>query len=250
VDPRDVIWLGGATGSGKTSISRILAYRHDLQLYNVDHRTFDHENRLGPRERDWTLPAGELVDVFVAYSHERWPLVVADLEALAATPAVIAEGPHLLPELVPTGAQAVFLVPSEQRIRATREERGSRPNISDRDVLLAAYIRGEAEKRGFAVVPVDRPLAEMVERVDALFTLDSLPREIDRPTVRRFENDVLARQVRLYRDSGEAPAGDWPLPFACECDEAGCADIVELTLADYERISAAGDRSPLRRSRS
>jgi hypothetical protein len=90
----------------------------------------------------------------------------------------------------------------------------------------------------------------MVERVDAIFTLDSLPREIDRPAVRRFENDVLARQVRLYRDSGEAPAGDWPLPFACECDEAGCADIVELTLADYERISAAGDRSPLRRSRS
>lgn len=249
MEQRDVFFLGGAPGSGKTSISRALAYRHDLQLYNLDHRTWEHEVKLPPRPpRDWSLPAAELADGFIAYSHERWSLVLADLAALPPSPGAIAEGPHLLPELVPEGAHALFLVPTDERVRTTREERGSRPNIADRDVLLAQQFRVGAEERGFPVLPVDRPLVEMIELVEA--RLPALPRAVDRPAIRRFENDVLARQVRLYRESGEAPAGDWPLPFACECDEAGCAETVELTLAEYDAVSASGDRSPLRRSRS
>jgi hypothetical protein len=249
VELADVFFLGGAPGSGKTSISRALAYRHDLQLYNLDHRTWEHEHKLPPRPpRDWSLPAAELADVFVAYSHERWPLVLADLAELPPSAGAIAEGPHFLPELVPEGAHALFLVPTDERVRATREERGSRANLADRDVLLAQRFRVSAEERGFPVLPVDRPLAEMIELVDA--RVPSLPRAVDRPAIRRFENDVLARQVRLYRASGEAPAGDWALPFACECDEAGCSAIVELTLAEYDAVSASGDRSTLRRPRS
>jgi predicted GTPase len=40
VDLANVVWLGGATGSGKSSIARELARRHDLQLCNIDHRTW------------------------------------------------------------------------------------------------------------------------------------------------------------------------------------------------------------------
>jgi hypothetical protein len=232
VDLAHVLFIGGATGSGKTSISRALAYRWDVQLYNVDHRTWDHVERLSSPPPDWTRSPAELVDDFVAASRRRWPLVLEDLAALPDSPAAIAEGPFLLPELVPDGAQAVFLVPAEERIRATRAERGSLPVVADRDVLLAALIHAEAP----APIDVDRPLAEMIDVVAARFALDGLPRNVDRPAIRRLENDVLARQARLWPEYG-----GWPLPFACECDTPGCAETVEVGLRDYE----ARDDSPL-----
>jgi hypothetical protein len=70
----------------------------------------------------------------------------------------------------------------------------------------------------------------------------------DLSAVRRFENDVLANQVRLYRESlGTMKRDDKSLRFACECGAPGCSDEIELSLAEYEALSAAGDRSPLRR---
>jgi hypothetical protein len=232
VDLGQVLFIGGGPGAGKTSISRALAYRWDLQLYNVDHRTYEHANRLGRPPPDWSRSPAELVEDFVEASHRRWPLVLEDLAALPESPAVIAEGPFFLPELVPAESQSVFLVPSAAQIRGVRAERGSRPVVADRDVLLAARIPG---------LPVDRPLPEMIELVASLFSLDGLPRAADRPAIRRFENDVLARQVWLWKESGTAPEGDWPLPFSCECDTPGCAEHVELTLAQYaERVSDTG----------
>jgi hypothetical protein len=241
MDLAHVLFIGGGPGAGKTSIARALAYRFDLQLYCIDLRTYDHVERAGGHTADWTRTPAELVDDFVRYSHERWPLVLEDLAALPDSPAAIAEGPFFLPELIPAGSQAVFLAPSEAQIRRTRAERGSLPVITDRDVLLAQRIPG---------LPVDRPLAEMTELVASRFSLDGLPRTIDRPAVRRFENDVLARQVTLWKASGDAPDGDWELPFACECDTPGCAEVVELTLGDYAAASAAADRSRLRAPRS
>jgi hypothetical protein len=250
VDLSDVFWICGGPGSGKTSVSRALAYRHDLQLYNLDHRTYVHHGKLGDPEIRWDLPPQELADRFCAYACRRFPLVLEDLAGLPPSPGAIAEGPHLLPELVPDGAAAVFLVPTEERIRATRTERGSKPVVADRDVLLAARIREQAELRGLTVLAVDRPLAAMIDAVEELLPLAALPRDGDRSAIRQCENDVLARQVRLYRASGAAGEGDWPLPFACECGERGCGETVELTLAAYDALSAAGDRSPLRRPRS
>jgi hypothetical protein len=256
MDLSGVLWIGGATGSGKTSISRTLAYRYDLQLYNVDHRTYDHVRRLPPGPKpDWDRPATELADRFVAHARERWQLVLEDLAALPRSPGVIAEGPFLLPELLPVQATAVFLVPTEERLRATAAERRSRPVLIERNVILAERIAASAHQRAFPVLDVDRPLAGMTQRVDELFAapVAVIPRAIDRPAVRRAENDVLATQVRLYKDSGDAPgdlsSDDWMLPFACECCNAGCSDLVELSLAEYEAVSAAGDRSPLRAPR-
>jgi hypothetical protein len=253
VDLSHVLWIGGATGAGKTSITRALAFRHDLQLYNVDHRTYEHAARAArPPDTDWKQPPDVLADRFVAYSRERMALVLEDIAALPETPGAIAEGPFLLPSLVPRRAAAVFLVPTPERMSATAEERGQRPVVLERNLVLAERIRAEAAAAGLPAIDVDRPLAEMIELVDAHFAvaLERLPRAADRPAVRRFENDVLARQVRLYRASGEAPPGDFPLPFACECATAGCADVVELTLADYDAVSAGADRSRLRRPRS
>jgi hypothetical protein len=230
------LFIGGGPGAGKTSIARALAYRWDLQLYCVDHRTWDHFHRLGDPAPDWTRTPDELVDDFVAASRRRWPLVLEDLGALPESPAAIVEGPFVLPELVPRGSQAVFLRPSEEQIRRVRGERGSLPVIADRDVLLAERIGG---------LPVDRPLAEMTELVASQFSLGGLPRSVDRPSIRRFENDLLARQLRLWPDYG-----GWAVPFACECDAPGCAEQVELALAEYDAASAEAGRSRLRAPRS
>ena len=42
MDLSDVLWVGGAQGAGKSSIARAIAYRFDLQVYSVDHRTWTH----------------------------------------------------------------------------------------------------------------------------------------------------------------------------------------------------------------
>jgi hypothetical protein len=65
---------------------------------------------------------------------------------------------------------------------------------------------------------------------------------------RRHENDVLATQVRLYAESLlPTVLEDRPLAFACECGASGCTAELEPTLEEYEAVSAAGDRSRLRR---
>jgi hypothetical protein len=270
VDLRHVLWIGGATGAGKSSIARTLAYRNDLQLYNVDLRTYEHVERPRPSgfaelsqdERWLEPPPEELVDRFVANAEERLPLILEDLDALPELAGVVAEGPFLLPSLIAplvADGQALFLVPDEGRQRATLAARGSmsltsdperaRANLTRRNMLLAGRIRDEAEACGLSVLEVDRPLEGMIERAGATLepALSELPRIQNRHAVRRFENDVLANQVRLYRASGDAPPGEPKLPFACECDRPGCTDLVELTLGRYGRgavVSAARDRSP------
>ena len=142
----------------------------------------------------------------------------------------------------------MFLVPTATRIRATGDERGQLDVVVQRNLLLAAHIATEADDFGFRVLLVDRPLDGMIARVGAELdaVIARLPRGGDLAAIRRHENDVLAEQVRLYRASGEAPPGSPPLPFACECGAAGCDAVVELPIEEYDAISAAGDRSPLR----
>ncbi len=249
--PAEVLWIGGATGAGKSSIAWTLASRYDLQLYNIDHRTYDHVQRARvPPHPRWDLPAAVLAERFLDYSRDRFELVLEDIDALPSSPGAIAEGPFLLPSLLPAGAVAVFLLPSEERIRATGAERGQRAVVVERNLLLAERIGVEAAAAGQPVLPVDRPLAEMVERVDRQLrpAIARLPRGGDLAAVRRFENDVLAEQVRLFRASGDAPAGSPPLSFACECGRPGCANAVELTLENY--LSVGADRSRLRPPRS
>jgi hypothetical protein len=85
----------------------------------------------------------------------------------------------------------------------------------------------------------------MIERTDA--ALAPIPAGGDLSVARRIENDAIAAQVRHYRATG-GPPKPWPeLIFFCECGRVGCDDEFDLSLEEYEAISAAGDRSPLRR---
>jgi hypothetical protein len=42
-------------------------------------------------------------------------------------------------------------------------------------------------------------------------------------------------------EAGEVPP-DEPVPFACECDDPGCARAIEIPLGAYERAVAAVER--------
>ncbi len=66
-DPRGdldhVLWLGGSTCAGKTSVAKRLAASHGLRVYHCDDAFEDHRKRADPdrhpgfcRIMDWTGP--------------------------------------------------------------------------------------------------------------------------------------------------------------------------------------------------
>jgi hypothetical protein len=272
VDPADVLWIGGPQGSGKSSVARALARRFDLQLYLVDHRVWVHEPRMPATEfgsltldERWVeAEPARMLDWYVTTSRHRFRLVLEDLRSLPAVPGAVVEGPQLFPTSVAavlrSPDQALFLLPLPAEQRERLLARGPMPNVSDgiaarrkateRDLMITALYEREARDLRLPTLSSDGPLDEVVELAAAQLrpAVDRMPRDGDLVAVRRFENDVLATQVRLYAESLlPTVLEDRPLAFACECGASGCAAEIELTLAEYEAISAAGDRSPLRR---
>jgi hypothetical protein len=273
VDLSGVLWIGGGQGSGKSSIAWELSRRHGLLLYNIDHRTQAHLARHEPHEffglsldERWLDPdVHTMLRWFVETSQDRLRIVLEDLARLPDAPAAIVEGPQIFPSFVApllhAPDQALLLVVPEEDQRARLLARGPMPGASDpvraranaveRDVLIMSRIAHEAAAHGIAAMTVDAPLEVMIERADAHFAhaIDRLPRGGDLSAARRAENDAIAVQVRLYRDAGLPPRDYPPLIFSCECGEVGCRDTFGLSLEEYELLSAAGDRSPLRRPR-
>jgi hypothetical protein len=201
-----VLWIGGSTDSGKSSVARALAERHGLQVYHYDR--YDREELPGhwaradpvrhPHmiaspiwDRDWmwvhTTPE-ELVKRWLQTTPERIELTLDDLLAWPSSPPVIAEGYGFAPELVlpllSSTRQAIWLVSTEEFKRASYERRGksgafastsdpvrAHRNHLGRDLLLARHIRQSAEERGLVLVEIDgrRPLDEVVSVVEAHF---------------------------------------------------------------------------------
>jgi hypothetical protein len=209
---------------------------------------------------------GQMLDWFLNLSRHRFRLVLEDLRDLPSSPAVVVEGPQLFPTSVAAvlrdPGHALFLIPElgEQRERllargpilGTSDGLRARLNATERDLMITRRFTWEAADLRLTALRVDAPLEVMIERAEAHFrpVIERGPRDADLPAIRRFENDVLATQVRLYRESLGAPEPeDLPVSFACECGAPGCADEIELSLEAYDAISAAGDRSPLRRPR-
>jgi cytidylate kinase len=272
VDLSHVLWIGGGQGSGRSAVAWALSRRFDLQLYVIDHRASVHEPRmpesefrgLSMDERWVDATPQRLLDWFLTTSRHRFRLVLEDLRELAESPLVVVEGPQLLPTTVSAVLrqpdQALFLDADldEQRERllargplpGTSDGVRARANVTERDVMITQrYVREAADLR-LAVLEAGRPLDELIELAveQVRPAIERGPREADLAAVRRFENDVLATQVRLYRESlGADIPEETPLRFACECGASRCEAVVELSPAGYDALSAAGDRSPLRR---
>ena len=140
---RDVYWIGGGSGAGKSTIARRLAARHGLRLYATDEVIADHGRRSSPvdsplmagfaamdmDERWVSRPPETMLETFGWFRGEGFGLIVEDLLRRPAGPGVIAEGFRLLPRLVRpllagTG-RAVWLCPTPGFRRAAFASRGS-----------------------------------------------------------------------------------------------------------------------------
>jgi hypothetical protein len=122
-----VLWIGGGPQAGKTTLSRQLAGKYDLRIYNLDwHGPREHRERLGPRaaafgrlsmDERWVHPSvADLVERSIAIWNESFRLVIDDLLALPRSRPILAEGPGAFPwcvaPLVRSPRQAIFLVPN------------------------------------------------------------------------------------------------------------------------------------------
>jgi hypothetical protein len=172
-----VLWIGGGPQAGKTTLSRLLAGKYDLAIYNLDwHGAREHGSRApGPAaaafaaltmDQRWVAPdVPHLVERAVAVWSELFALVVEDLLARPGNRTIVAEGPGALPwcvaPLLGSTRQAIFLVPTPERreVVAARRwgtgQRGRFPgiveheraliNVSARDALLDARIVSSCE---------------------------------------------------------------------------------------------------------
>lgn len=148
MDLSHVLWIGGGQGSGKSSIARALARRFDLRLYSVD----EHEAAHAPRMPSFV--AGDPIEEFLTASRHRFRLVLEDLAALPSGPAVLVEGAQLFPTSVAavlrSSDHALFLIPTA-------------------DDEISRRIGWEARDLRLAMLDVDAPLEEMIERAAAHF---------------------------------------------------------------------------------
>jgi hypothetical protein len=198
-----VLWIGGASDAGKTTVARLLAERHRWQWYPCDLHEHNHLIARADPERHpaiyaefqksveerWIQPtAEELVRGVLETNDERFPMILDDVRALPARPLILVEGPRLFPKLVEplltSPHQAIWLLPTPEFARESVARRDKpqgrfqtsdperyRANFLGRDTLLAEYIRREVTARGLTMIDVDGSLSPdaLAERIDAHF---------------------------------------------------------------------------------
>lgn len=166
-DPSDfahVRWIGGGTGAGKSTVSRLLAERYRLAVYDGDKagsRHFRHCDerrqpymaalmRLSPEERSTGRTAEEVFAAMPSRHGETFPFVREDLRAMTGRGPVLVDDfsnrPSEIAPLLTWPEQAVFLLPTPEFRRRALTERYSdldraRANWGDVDFGQALEIR-------------------------------------------------------------------------------------------------------------
>jgi hypothetical protein len=188
-----VLWIGGGPQAGKTTLSRLLAGKWDLKIYNLDwHGVRDHETRPTPAilafqrqsmDERWALPTvPDLVTRAIEFWEFNFDLVLDDLLALPRGRTIVAEGPRALPwcvaPVIRSPRQAIFLVPTRERREVVATRRWGRgqierfPGIKDREGALAKH----AERDALLDERIERSCAELglrCEHVDGSRDLDA-----------------------------------------------------------------------------
>jgi 2-phosphoglycerate kinase len=192
---RNVYWIGGGSGAGKSTVARHLAGRYGLRLYATDDVMREHADRTSPEDspflhefiamdmdQRWADRSPEvMLDSFHWYRGEGFGLIVEDL---LGQPPVIAEGFRLLPHLVQPLAvpgQAIWLLPTDDFRRAAFESRGSTwqiagrtsdpekalHNLLERERMFTHRLREQTRDLGLATIEVDGTMTEdeLTERV-------------------------------------------------------------------------------------
>ena len=181
---RQVRFIGGGSGGGKSTVARRLAANHDLRLYHTEplSKYADRTNAanapllhaflaMDMDERWLNRSPLEMLRTFHGFQGEQFDLLLDDLLGLPREPPVLVEGftlpPRLVAPLLSGPGQAVWLIPTPEFRRLAFDSRGSTWDIARK------------------TSDPDRALANLLER-DRLFT-DALLREatgLDLPVIR------------------------------------------------------------------
>ena len=76
---------------------------------------------------------------------------------------------------------------------------------------------------------------DLVAEVESLLELPQAATEL--AEIRRWENEVVAANIRAWLASPEASREHHGYPFACECGRTGCGETVRLTIEEFDASS-------------
>ena len=197
-----VLWIGGGPQAGKTTLSRLLAGKWDLKIFNLDwHAVRDHELRPRPAtlafaalsmDERWAAPSVELlVERSIEIWQENFPMVLDDLLSLPRSRTIVAEGPGAFPwcvsPVITSASQAIFLVPTRewrdvaavrrwgagqvQRFPGIVDRERALAKVSARDATLDERVRSSCVQLGLRCERVDgtRDLDASLELLEEQF---------------------------------------------------------------------------------
>ena len=200
----NVLWLGGSPCSGKSSISRILVSRFNLDIYHVDEAFETHVRALDPVNQPalakwcasswderWMQPIDNLVQEVVACYREHFAVIREDIMKMPTRKSLLVEGAALLPPLVNSvltkRSQAMWIIPTAdfQRVHYSEREwareivgqcndpEAAFHNWMERDIRFADWVEAEATALNLAILRVDgnRTVQENAEAVATHFGL-------------------------------------------------------------------------------
>lgn len=180
-----ILWIGGATDTGKSTIAARLTEKYDAQVYHYDRHDLRHHEILAetstkylhflhaPLDERWIHQTPQsLFERTMESFNNRFPLVLQDYEQMEKDRPIIAEGFGFTPQLIaphlPDIGHAIWLVPSksfkiesmQRRNKPSFRDQTSDPqkayeNLLNRDLIIADYYRQEVPKVGGRLVEVD-----------------------------------------------------------------------------------------------
>jgi hypothetical protein len=202
---RNVYWIGGGSGGGKSTTARRLAAQYGLSVYRTDDVMGDHARRstsedapqlsrfleMDMDERWVNRSPQAMLHTFHWYRGEGFNLILEDLMRMPVETGVIAEGfrllPHLVAPLLGDPARAVWLLPTPRFRWAAFESRGSawdiprttsdperaQCNLLERDRMFTDRLSEETKELELPVIEVDIMMSadELTKRVAQMFGL-------------------------------------------------------------------------------
>lgn len=266
---RQVLWIGGPPGAGKSTVATRIARRYGLRSYGADTRTWQHRDRalragnpaahrweaMTPHQRWMESTPREMLDM--SLHTERGPMVIDDLRALPDAPLVVAEGTplpaHALSSRIARRSRAVWLMPTREFQQAVLAARDMAPGPTALYLLLSDTIEHEARLHGARTLTVDGfgGIERMVAAVEALFAeaLAEGPRagtRAERRALLREANEAIASQVRGFyaRPWANGDPEAVVREFICECADPACTAAVLIPVGGLssEAVVAPGHR--------